>query len=73
MPKPIRIDRDKEEYFRAEFLCPECGTYLAHYTYGRAWTNNGLPQDYRHNCSKCGELIDWSDVPLPTDKEGGHE
>ena len=64
--KPIFHDRDKEEYFRAEFRCPECGTYLAAYTYGRASTANGLREEYRTpKCNNCGQEIDWSGVPYP--------
>lgn len=64
--KPIFYDRDKEEYFRREFRCPECATYLAAYNYGRASTDNGLREEYRHQkCSHCGQEIDWSDVPYP--------
>lgn len=64
--KPVFYDRDKEEYFRREFRCPECATYLAAYTYGRASTANGLPAEYRaKKCNNCGQEIDWSGVPYP--------
>lgn len=69
MQKPICIDRDKEDFFRVDCLCPECGTFLAGYTYGRAWTDNGLPQHRRHHCANCGAVIDWSEVPLPPSEE----
>ena len=61
--KPARIDRDKEFYFRAEFYCPVCGTRLTSYTYGRAWTDNGLWDDKRVDCHHCGQMIDWTGVP----------
>jgi hypothetical protein len=64
--KPIFYDRDKEEYFRREFRCPECATYLAAYNYGRASTDNGLREEYRaQKCNHCGQEIDWSGVPYP--------
>lgn len=63
LEKPVRVDRDKETYFRAEFFCPECGTFLASYTYGREWTANGLHDDKRVDCHHCGQMIDWVDVP----------
>ena len=61
--KPICIDRDKETYFRAEFYCPVCDNFLSSYTYGREWTDNGIPDDKRVDCHKCGQMIDWVDVP----------
>lgn len=61
--KPRTVDRDKETYFRAEFYCPVCGEFLASYTYGRAWTPNGLRDDLRVDCHKCGQMIDWNGVP----------
>lgn len=65
---PVCIDRDKEEYFRCECLCPECGTFLVAYTYGRAWTDNGVKEEYRPaSCSNCGQEIDWSGVPYPAE------
>lgn len=61
--KPLRVDRDKETYFRAEFYCPVCGEFLSSYTYGRKWTGNGLRDDKRVDCHKCGQMIDWNGVP----------
>jgi hypothetical protein len=61
---PIRYDRDKEDHFRAEFRCPRCNQLIASYTYCRAWTDNGLPQERRRDCPDCWREIDWSDVPL---------
>lgn len=61
--RPERIDRDKETYFRADFYRPICGCRLASFTYGRAWTNDGLSDDKRVDCPNCGQPIDWSDVP----------
>lgn len=58
--KPIRTDRDKETYFRAEFRCPTCGELLTSYTYGREWTDNGLDDDKLVDCHSCGQMIDWS-------------
>lgn len=63
LQKPRRVDRDKETYFRAEFYCPVCGERLASYTYGRAWTDNGLCADRRVDCRNCGQMIDWVGVP----------
>lgn len=63
LAKPNRVDRDKENYFRAEFYCPVCGTRLTSYTYGRAWTDNGLWDDKRVDCHHCGQMIDWTGVP----------
>lgn len=66
--KPERIDRPIEtSHFRAEFKCPKCGRHLAHYSYGRAWTDNGLREEYRVGaCPKCGLVLDWSEVSYPT-------
>ena len=64
--KPERFDRDKFDHFRAEFHCPKCGRFLAHYSYGRAWTDNGLREEYRVGaCPKCGIVLDWSEVAYP--------
>lgn len=66
---PLCYDRDKEDFFRNEYRCPECGTFLAAYTYGRAWTDNGLREELRHaSCQNCGQEIDWSGVPYPTEE-----
>ena len=67
--KPKCLDRDKEDYFRRYYHCPKCGTFLASYHYGRAWTSNGLSEDRRTDCPDCGQKIDWSGVPLPTREE----
>lgn len=61
--KPKRVDRDKETYFRAEFYCPVCGTFLTSYTYGREWTENGLADDKQVDCPCCDQMIDWVGVP----------
>lgn len=61
--KPDRTDRDKEEYFRAEFRCPTCGAFLTSYTYGRASTENGLDDFKLIDCRYCGQKIDWSEEP----------
>ncbi len=63
--KPIETDHDHEEYFSHRYRCPKCRTFLATYSYGRAWTGNGLRQEYRTDCKNCGQEIDWSDVPFP--------
>ena len=60
--KPREVDRDKETYFRTEFYCPVCGEFLTSYTYGREWTDNGLADDKRVDCHKCGQMIDWTGV-----------
>lgn len=65
--QPDRIDLDKEDHFRAQFYCPICDSFLASYSYGRAWTPNGLSNDQRVNCPVCGQMIDWTDVPREED------
>jgi ribosomal protein S27AE len=67
--KPKCIDSDKEDYFRSRYYCPDCGTFLATYHYGRAWTSNGLAEELRIDCPVCGKMIDWSGGPYPK-KEG---
>lgn len=67
--RPIRHTRDKFDHFRAVFKCPSCGQFLAAYTYGRLWTDNGLAAEKRTDCPSCGQGIDWSGVPLPDEKE----
>ena len=69
--KPIRRTRDKFDHFRAEFRCPVCQQFLCVYTFGRAWTDEGLSEDKRTDCTNCGQPIDWSDVPLPPAAEEG--
>lgn len=58
-------------YYKRRFMCPTCGNRVATYTYGKAWTENGLSEAERINCSHCGQAIDWEGVPLPgEDMEG---
>lgn len=68
------FEHDKEEYFCNEFRCPVCDTFLASYTYGRAWTKNGLSEERRPtSCPNCGQRIDWSGVPYPPKTEEAQE
>lgn len=70
--QPVTKVRDHEEYFRKHFSCPACGTRLASYTYGRVWTDNGLPlltMDELRECPRCGQAIDWSGQVIAEDKD----
>ena len=60
--KPLIFDHDHEDYFTASLRCPFCQTFLASYTYGRAWTDNGLSKEKMIDCPDCGQRIDWSGV-----------
>lgn len=68
--RPVRVDLDKEDYFIARYSCPICTMNLASYTYGRAWTDNGLSKEKRINCPACGQEIDWSRTKLPAGETG---
>lgn len=67
--QPKARTRDHEEYFTKRFTCPKCGEYLGSYSFGRAWTDNGMPKDKRIDCPTCRQPIDWSRVPLPEKEE----
>lgn len=62
--KPIAGIRDKEEYFIKRLTCPTCGRFLASYSFGRAWTDNGVHEEDARDCRGCGQAIDWSDEPI---------
>jgi hypothetical protein len=43
--------------------CPTCGRFLASYTFGHDWTENGVHPEQMRDCRGCGQAIDWSAVP----------
>lgn len=69
--KPVQQDQKRLGYSKRRFECPTCGGYLAVYTYGPEWTENGLPEAERLDCTKCGQIIDWTGVPLPGEHQQG--
>lgn len=61
--KPEKYDVDRFDYFTKRYRCPVCGSYLASYNYGRAYTPDGLYPDQLIDCTDCGQAIDWSAEP----------
>lgn len=53
--------RDHGEIFTKTFACPSCGKRLCSYTFGQAWTDNGLQLSQMHElrlCPNCKQAID---------------
>lgn len=64
--KPVAANRRNEEAdcFIKRFTCPTCGRFLASFTWGHDWTENGVHEEDVRDCRGCGQTIDWSGVPV---------
>lgn len=70
-PPAVKV-RDYANISRKRFFCPACGEWLASYTFGQAWAENGLPlptMDELWKCPKCGQAIDWAGQVIARDKD----
>ena len=74
--QPKRRIRDHGECFTKTFACPSCGKRLCSYTFGQAWTDNGLQLSQMHElrlCPNCSQAIDWAGEVIANTKEVANE